>query len=581
MHADEVVVDAKMHKLDLRGGVRAELPPFYLSSDRLKLARSARGIEVEGSGLLRFCPCLGSPLVVGFQGGTVAPPGDLILKSPVLGIFGLPVLWLPWFWLRSPTRLGLLPPDLAYRGSDGVFVGGGVHAPWTQGDPDHGIDVRAGGYVQGGFSVQSTMVTPSSVTRVRFDRHAYSLSGENGLEVDARGALEGSRVKLAWDVDATRGARGLYATTDIDVASRPWDRAGAQASLRHGPVTMAMSSRAIARRGTDDIAPDAAGPMMTLRAADDLGDLGGYDATIDAGVWKQTNASAGFARFDAGTETSAHMGPVGARASLRGAGAVASIGNVRGADLAGQARMTLALPLARAFGDDPDSLRHRIEPRVDVAGIVARMDGVLGELLGRGASSVLGEALVFSLGLQSALGTWASRRALEAGAWAGALTERDRTFALLRWRAAASTSLFGLVAEGGHVAAEGHAFVARVRMGRTDGIAIFGHATGRDGIDPVAARALVDASIEAPGGFIARESWSAGGRMRVPFFRHFAISGGADGDLKQPEVLFAVGALEIRDGCDCFVLRVTGAHRLGREGVDVFATLDVAPRPPR
>ncbi len=113
VHASDVEIDARTREAVLKGDVRVDAPPFHLRSDELRLRRSWRGaIDVEGAGRLTFCPCLGSPLAVRFEEATVAPPGDLILRSPSLEILGAPVLWLPYFWLRSPEKLGLLPPDL-------------------------------------------------------------------------------------------------------------------------------------------------------------------------------------------------------------------------------------------------------------------------------------------------------------------------------------------------------------------------------------------------------------------------------------------------------------------------------------
>ena len=37
--------------------------------------------------------------------------------------YKVPIFWLPYFWLRSAGRAGLLPPDVAYRGADGFFLG--------------------------------------------------------------------------------------------------------------------------------------------------------------------------------------------------------------------------------------------------------------------------------------------------------------------------------------------------------------------------------------------------------------------------------------------------------------------------
>ena len=70
VHADEVTVDTRMRELELRGHVRADAPPFHLSADALKLQRTPHGILVEGDGRMQFCPCLGTPISLGFKGCT-------------------------------------------------------------------------------------------------------------------------------------------------------------------------------------------------------------------------------------------------------------------------------------------------------------------------------------------------------------------------------------------------------------------------------------------------------------------------------------------------------------------------------
>ena len=122
--AQEVSFDASARSLELAGNVRVDSPPFHLTSQRIKLTRTRYGIEIVGKGSLAFCPCLGTPLKVDFEEAIVAPPGDLILKNPTLRFYDVPILPLPYFWLRSDEKLGVLPPDIAYRGHDGLFVGG-------------------------------------------------------------------------------------------------------------------------------------------------------------------------------------------------------------------------------------------------------------------------------------------------------------------------------------------------------------------------------------------------------------------------------------------------------------------------
>ncbi len=222
IHASDVEIDARTREAVLRGDVRVDAPPFHLRSDELRLRRTSRGaVDVEGTGWLRFCPCLGSPLAIRFEEATVAPPGDLILRSPSLEVFGAPVLWLPYFWLRAPEKAGLLPPDVAYRGADGMFLGDGIHVPLRPKDGKSALDLRAGGYFEGGAAVEAVARTETTATRLSWDH----LRGD-GVTVDAHGAVgngddagdeavgAGGAI-LAWDADAIRGARGVVATTDV------------------------------------------------------------------------------------------------------------------------------------------------------------------------------------------------------------------------------------------------------------------------------------------------------------------------------------------------------------------------------
>ena len=229
--ADELHLDTRSQALDATGDVRVDEPPFHLTSDSLQLRRVPIGVELDGEGKLAFCPCLGAPLAVRFTGATVAPPHDLILRNPVLEVFGVPVAWAPAFWLRSPGRIGLLPPDLAWRGADGFFAGGGVHLPWRQGDVAHGLDLRAGAYFDGGAAVDGMLGTTATETHVRWD----DFRGNAGVAIAAHGATAIANAdradSVAWDIDALRGPRAVQATTDLDAAAKPFDRATAAGRL--------------------------------------------------------------------------------------------------------------------------------------------------------------------------------------------------------------------------------------------------------------------------------------------------------------------------------------------------------------
>src|SRR6185312_16258407 len=170
----------------------------------------------------------------------------------------------------------------------------------------------------------------------------------------------------------------------------------------------------------------------------------------------------------------------------------------------------------------------------------------------------------------SAVGRWGARVGADASLSGGALGSLDPSApraprALLRWRVAASTSWLALASEGARVAATadaggpGGAFVARARVG----------------VDPVAARALTDAPLEPSGGFLASEGWTGGAGARVPWTAWLASTAGADADLTAKLLVAARAGLELRDRCGCLRVRLDGAHRIGRDGVDVWLALEI------
>jgi len=583
--ADDVSLDARERELLLKGHVRVDSPPFYLTSDELLIRRTRLGADVEGKGKVAFCPCLGTPLAVGFDRATVAPPGDLFLEDPTLRVYDVPVLWLPFFWLRSPGRIGLLAPDVQYRGKDGMFLGDGVHLPLVRGDTENGVDVRAGAYTAGGLAVDVQARTPMTLTHVRWDR----LHGDDGVLVDARGGFDVSRSQesvhaLAWDVDAIRGGRGVLATSDLEAASRVYDRATAETSWRSGPFTLASGVRSVSARGTGVLDVGAAGPMVAARASEAIGGAGAFDATIDGGQLRGDALRAlSYARAETGAMVATRIGGLGASASARGAGDVADDGARRGKDGVGALRAELALPLVRAYGaaDETDPLLHRLEPRLAGGILGAHDEDVLGALPGRGAALVHGAAWYLGGSIYNALGRWGARQGNEVEASFGAIGDDSRARPVLRWRGATTTKYLGTAADAARVfpgmGPAGSVAVTRYRIGATDGVHLGVLVAVRDGVDPVAARVLTDAPLEPATGFLAREGWTGGSRLSIPWTRGVTTSMGADGDLSAKELLAARASIELRDRCGCLVVRAAGGHRLGRPGVDVGLTVDFVP----
>ena len=137
-------------------------------------------------------------------------------------------------------------------------------------------------------------------------------------------------------------------------------------------------------------------------------------------------------------------------------------------------------------------------------------------------------------------------------------------------------TLVGFDVESGHTK-RGHAVTARARVGRAEGLRLQANVAARDGIDPVLARALTDAPLEPGSGFLADTGTTGGATFVVPWTRAITTRVGADGDANAKELVAIRGGLDLKDRCGCVTLHANGSHRVGREGVDVWITLDFAP----
>jgi hypothetical protein len=571
--ADEVGVDPRSKSVDARGNVHVDAPPFHMQGDALTIRRAALGVEVDGSGEVVFCPCLGTPLGVRFRRANLLPPHDLVLHDPVLEVFGVPVAWLPVFWFRSPGRPGLLPPDLAWRGSDGFFAGGGFHVPLVKGDLERGLDVRAGGYTEGGVAGEVTLRTKTSATTVSVDE----LRSDAGMGLGSRGTTSGAigdRETAAWGVDALRGPRSVRATTDVEPAARPFDRL--QASVAWAPDGWLVSSgvREAALRGGPIGDLGAVGPVVAVRRSDALGHFGAGDATLEGGqVATAGQGAIGFARGEGGALLVAPAAPARMTLDLRGVGALADDGNVTDASGAAQARAVLSAPFGRGFasGDTGDPWVHTTEPRIELAALATHAGEILP--LARGMAAPDGGAWVAAAGWSNSLGRWGSRTSADVDLIAGAVGGGGRARPALRGRVEATGGWWLLEGDAARVqegATVGGALLTRGRLGPAAGLHLSVHAEERDGIDPIVARALVDAPLEPASGFLVAEGWTGGAGVGLPLGGRITLTGGADGDANAREIVDARGSIELHDPCGCVVLRATVAHRIGRDGVDAW-----------
>lgn len=596
VQADTVSIAADDRVVEAVGNVRVDAEPFHLQSDALTLTRSWRGIEIEGSGKLSFCRCLSFPLALSFRDGAVGPPYDLVLNRVKLELFGAPLFYLPILWIRSPGRTGLLMPELAYRGRDGVYGSLGLHVPLSAGSLTEGLDVRVGGYARGGFASEARVRTEHTHLLVRldsmraFDTPSTGVAG-TGLSVDARGSV-GDGARVGWNADMLIGRRALFSTTALEAAARPFDRGRAEAAWVGRELALATGVRTLSTRGAGLDRDLTGGPyaQLGLRRAWFGSML--FDAIGEAGVLGRADAATlSYVRGEGGVFVSEHAGPFLAELRARGAGSGSSRGAGSGnawLDGAASSEVSVGVPLARGFGTPAWPLRHRLEPKIGLRVLGARGDDALGVAAGRGLRAVRGEAAVAEASLLSSLGRLGSRGAwdfeLAAGAVGTLSGTESSTQSVLRARQVLSFRYAALIAEGavagpstGGGADRGAAIAAHGRLGARDRVSLRTRLFAETGLSPVAARLLVDPLREAPTAYVGREGVTGGAALRVPFTPWLAADGGADMDLSEHRLLGARAGIELRDRCGCFVVRLAGSQRLGRAGTDVWLSVDLMP----
>jgi hypothetical protein len=579
--ADTVRLDGPSQSMVVSGHVRVDEPPFYLTSPALKLWRLPIGVRLKGEGRLFFCPCLGTPVAVRFSEATVAPPHDLVLKDPVLEIFGVPVAWVPLVWLRSAGRVGLLPPDLEWRGHDGFFAGAGLHVPWRYGDLAQGFSIRAGAYVDGGVAVETALITKTTSTRIRWDRFRR----DDGVSIDARGSTASVEDDVgqaaSWRLDALRGARSVASTTDVGAAAQPFDRAQAQASWMGSGWTFASGVRTVAVRGGDLAELGVGGPVIAARRSEALAGAGAYDVTLEGGQLSGAGLGAvTFVRGATGIFIAARAGALGAHVVFRGAGDVATDRTHESGEGTAEARLVLDLPLARSYASSEtiDPWVHVTEPRLEAAVLATHVGDALVPI-GRGMLFPEGFGGVVAAGWDNRLTRTSSRAGVDFQAVAGFAATAQRSLPLVRVRVDVEgpwTALHGDFARSLAAGTDaGGALVSSARLGPASGLSLNVHVAERDRVDPMMARSLLDPAVEPESGFMSSSGWWGGARANLPLGSSVALRGGADVDLGAPALVAALAGVEVHDPCNCLVARLNGAHRIGRGGVDVWLSIDL------
>jgi hypothetical protein len=569
--AKHLDVDAELGELSLSGDVRVTVGRYRLGGERVKLKRGPRGIGVEGGGDIAFCSCDEPPITVGYSGVTIAPPSDVLIEDAVLRVRSVPVFWLPYLWLRSPDRLSVMFPSAEWRGGDGLLLGSGLHVPFeaNNGRPAaRALDVGGYGYVSGGARVEAKLLTPETTSFVRWDHRR-----ESALIVDAHGAgASRSRVRWAYDVDASAGPRGRTALSSLEAAARRYDHARFGVATGASALT-AFGLAADAPRGAAFSDPLGWGPFALVALGDAWGDRASYG--LDLGLSSHLRAGSG-RRDDVEqrgvqrlfVETARAWGPLLTRAAAFEQGELLSRSEKSIAQLRAGAGLSLSLPLLRRF----TTVSHLVEPEL------------VGRLERRHSEGSDETRLLATGGVTTALGTLGRGAAakMRVAGGVGGSTEAPRS--LLLASLSADARWVGLrvagVADPEDRSAEG---TARVRVGARGGTQLTAYAEGRS----TGAPRLVPS--EAAGdllpsfhdlGALDRQGLSAGADLTFALASVWWVGGGADWDPRltgADELLALRGFARYRHTCGCVAVGAFGTQRAGRPGFDAGLSLDLMP----
>ena len=566
--AGRVDVDARLNELELADDVVVVVDRYRLTADRLRLRRSERGIVVDGDGRVAFCRCSDPPVTLSFSEATVAPPTDLLVEDPTLRVLGVPVLWLPYLWLRSPDQLGVLPPRVAYSSEDGLLAGAGVHLPLSKDEAF--LDLEAAGYLEGGVQTRLRLATPSHSTRVKFDHRGSSM-----LAVDARGvAHTPGLTTAAYRVDAIRGPRALRATPILLEAAQRFDRARGEVGRHHGFGYYGVGATLAAARGEPYSELGAWGPFVSLGVGEALGGVGEVATHVTLQTFEQDAEGAlTLMQQRAQARFHARPGPFATELELFERLGLSStpMGTDRSVMLGAQAE--LSLPLRRRFGAR-DPLLHYVTPLL----VGSAVHVIERDELVESPGADLGQT---SAGVRSALGHWGRQSGVQVEARAGLAGTEDEVLRLAAADMLGQSQFFALGAHAVTQMDDSDRWVlsSLVRIGPEFGHHVSIYAEGQRAIDTHLARLM-------SGDVLTREPWlewydrpglSSGAELMLRFAPALSGAAGADVDVDAETLLGVRGSLAYRHPCGCLATVAWAGHRIGRRGVDAWLTVDLIP----
>jgi hypothetical protein len=585
--AKEVQIAGGESELSLAGDVVVRSERFRLTADAVTLSRSPRGVHVEGAGRLAFCRCKDPPITLGFASADLAPPTDVLLEHATLRVFGVPIFYSPYLWLRAPTQRGVLPPTFEYRGEEGVFVGTGLHWPFERPSaapaapgaerpsallppaleaPRRAVaDLSAGVYVAGGAAVRGDV-------RGRFGSARLGWDYFDGSAWDARADFAHTSehaAVLAGNLRLLRGARALVAPASMEEVAMRADRA----RIGVGNVERSLfglSVIAASERGAPlDRAP-VVGPLLELGKSVALGSRGLGRLWLETEALRASAGPVSASAFGGELSAAVPSGPVLTDLWLRERTHVLTEEAGSALSVDGEARARVALPLARRFG----ALVHRVEPVVEGA-VGTRQLERSGSLVSLEDPTESERTTVLG-GIETALGT--AREALELRVMTGIISAEDAAPAVLATRVRVSTHPVDFAAEARALPERRAVEVfARARAGRSDSAQALLHVEARRRNVSGLERLFYDDFLSPGAPWLREAGASAGGSVLFPWGFGLRSELGVELDLVRERLLGGTGAVGYRHVCDCLGIAVLGSKRIGRESFDVALRVDLVP----
>jgi hypothetical protein len=570
LHAGHVEIEGPFNRLILSEGVELTVHRYRVTADRLTLKRTPQGILVDGDGRVAFCPCSSPPLTVGFSRATVAPPTDLLLRSATFRACGVPILWLPAYWVRSPNKLGLSTPKLAWRASDGPWIGTGIHVPLSSdaNASDGALETLLGAYLFGGVDLGVQVQTPRTMTSVRWDYRERGM-----LELDASGYRHSAnRVSLSWHVDSLRGQRARTGPVTFEASTRNYDRWRAELSFADGQALYAFGVQADVARATPFTETGQFGPAVRWGVGAALGDLGRVDSSLLVlSRWRQTQGASAVAVHASDLGLDLRPGPMSVRWMvherwLLGSGSQ----RVYDAGLLGT-ELRVALPVVAEFGNGQRKLAHWLEPFV----VATAAERGFADAYGGTAPRPVATA---QLGLTNQLGFPSQSTATSLQLRVGSIAEPDqRTHALAaRWLSSGDWLAIG--GDAGWERGDVWLSSLRARVGRLDRMAIRSRLEGRGPTEPNRIRWLLDEAW-SPWylGWYSRAGWMIGHDLDVALGHQVAFTSGLAYDVGHAAFVAEHAGASYRHPCGCLAVSTRADWRVGRSGWDVLVALDLMP----